>query len=191
MFDLHLITDRHLYKQTLEEVAACAEESGIDYFQLREKDLRDDELYRLAVSIRPLLKSNKFILNGRLDVALAAGADGVHLQRENLPVGVVKKKNPGLIVGYSAHEEEEMKLAVRDGADYVFVSPVYPTKSKDRALGLETVKAWTAAEKNYPVVALGGIRQKDLEAFQKLGLKGVAGISLFIEDGIFIKPYVR
>src|SRR5262245_49669266 len=124
-FAYYLITDRNLYRCSLEEVAEHAEEAGISYFQLREKDLLSSDLLDLAKKVRLRLIQTNFIVNGRVDVALAAGADGVHLQAGNVPIHAVRKAAPHLMIGYSAHSHQDMKSAEAEGADYLLLSPVF------------------------------------------------------------------
>jgi thiamine-phosphate pyrophosphorylase len=141
----------------------------------------------LAQHIRPALDRTKFIVNGHLDVAIAAGADGVHLQRGNLPVGVVRDAFPGLLIGYSAHSIDEIMDAEKQGADYVLASPVFQPLSKESALtpiGQQTLQLWVRNSK-IPVFGLGGITENNLKMISDAGCAGAAGISLFIKNGIF------
>jgi len=182
-----LITDRKVYRQPLHEVAGLAEEAGVDYFQLREKDLHSADLLEIARHLRPLLVRTRFIINGHLDVALASGADGVHLQRENIPVSVVRRNYPALIIGYSAHSSEELEMSEESGADYAFVSPIFQTRSKTSLLpplGIDQLARWTAGRK-IPVFGLGGVTGLNLEDLQRSGCAGAAGISLFVRNGKF------
>jgi thiamine-phosphate pyrophosphorylase len=126
-------------------------------------------------------------VNGRLDVALAAGADGVHLQKENIPVAAVKTKYPQLKVGYSAHSLEEMEIAEREGADYLFISPVFAPLSKASSLaahGLLNAGLW-ARKMKIPVFALGGVTRDRIPEIKGAGFAGAAGISFFVDDGVF------
>ena len=182
-----LITDRKLYRESLLETAAAAEESDVDYFQLREKDLPLGDLLDLAKNIRKCLKKTIFIVNGSLEVALASGADGVHLQKENIPVDAVRAKFPALKIGYSAHSYEEIRQAEQHGASYVFISPVFQTLSKNSPaspIGAKAAADWSASAR-IPVFALGGIAAENIAILQSNGLNAVAGISLFIRDGKF------
>jgi thiamine-phosphate pyrophosphorylase len=186
-FEYHLITDRRLQRQPFHEIAQLADEAGIDYFQLREKDLQPAELLKIARHIRPFLVRTKFIINASLDVALAAEADGVHLQKENLPVREIRKRYPALIIGYSAHSLDELKHAEIDGANYIFVSPLFSPISKHSALpaiGCDELCKWII-DRNATVIALGGISVSNLPEVAKAGAKGAAGISLFIKNGYF------
>jgi thiamine-phosphate pyrophosphorylase len=182
-----LITDRKLYHESLVETAAAAEASNVDYFQLREKDLSIRDLLALAKSIRPQLKKTLFIVNGSLEVALASAADGVHLQKENIPVGAVRSRFPHLKIGYSAHSLDEISAAEQQGASYVFISPVYRPFSKtssETPIGEDVAAKWSRSAE-IPVFALGGISGERLATLKSAGVGAVAGISLFIHDGRF------
>jgi thiamine-phosphate pyrophosphorylase len=186
-FQYSLISDRKLYRRPLEEVAREAENAGVSYFQLREKDLTPAELLQVAKKIRSVLKSTKFIINGQTDVALSCGADGVHLQVNNLPVDSVRSAFPNLLIGYSAHSPEEMKSAEAMGADYLFISPIFPTQSKSHLLppiGIARLKTW-ASSSGIPVFALGGVTPGKLDELRDSGCAGAASISLFLEHGEF------
>jgi thiamine-phosphate diphosphorylase len=183
----HLISDRKLYKQSLPEIATHAEAAGVEFFQLREKDLSVRELLSVAKRIRSVLSKTKFIVNGSLEVALAGGADGVHLQKENVPVEIVRSKFQTLMIGYSAHHYEEMNDAARQGASYVFISPVFTPRSKNTSavpLGATTVCSW-ANSIDIPVFALGGITVSNEKELIEGGCTGIAGISLFVQEGMF------
>jgi thiamine-phosphate pyrophosphorylase len=184
-----LITDRAQYRQPLHEVAELAEEAGIDYFQLRQKDLQPAELLQLARHVRPRLTRTRLIVNGQLDVAIAADADGVHLQKANIPVSAVRERFPDLIIGYSAHSREELREAEKSGATYIFLSPVFQTRSKESflpPLGLETFCAWIQDIRT-PVFALGGIDGSNVRDLFQAGCAGAAGISFFLDNGKFSK----
>jgi thiamine-phosphate pyrophosphorylase len=183
----HLITDHHQYRQPIHEIAQQAELNGIRYFQLREKQIAKRELLDIANHIRPELDQTKFIVNGHLDVALASEADGVHLQAGNIPVQEVRKNFPHLLIGYSAHSREEIIEAEAGGADYVFISPIFPPISKKGnlpALGIDKVKEWSSLV-HIPVFALGGITAANLSELAKADCHCVAGISLFLRNGQF------
>jgi thiamine-phosphate diphosphorylase len=182
-----LITDRTRFKQSLSEVAMQAEVAGIDYFQLREKDLHGRDLLLLAKSLRAILRKTRLIVNGSLDVALACGADGVHLQKQNVPVSAVREAFPDLEIGYSAHSLQEMTTAANSGASYVFISPIFDPISKESvspALGPRLGALW-ASSVNIPVFALGGISKENQSEIANGNFAGIAGISFFIREGIF------
>ena len=113
--------DRFLGK--LEE----ALEGGIRSLQIREKDLRSKDLLLLAQEVRPLVHryNAKLFINDRADIAVMAGADGVHLTEASVQASEVKNKFPDLVVGVSTHSIEGARLAEKQGADYITFSPIY------------------------------------------------------------------
>jgi thiamine-phosphate pyrophosphorylase len=155
--------------------------AGIDAVQLREKDLADRALYELARLARAVLPTARLLVNGRADVALAAGADGVHLPVDGPPAAALRARfGPGLVIGVSTHRVEEVERARRDGADYAVFGPVYATPAKARygpPAGLAELAR--AAATGIPVVALGGITLERLGEVASTGAAGVAGIRLF------------
>jgi thiamine-phosphate pyrophosphorylase len=186
-FQYYLITDHHQYRQPIHEIAQQAELNGIRYFQLREKEIQKRELLEIAKHIRPELEKTKFIVNGHLDVALACQADGVHLQAGNILVKEVRRKFPHLLIGYSAHSREEVLEAESAGADYVFISPIFPPISKHESLpplGVAKLKEWSSLV-HIPVFALGGISASNLVEVADAGCHCAAGISLFLRNGKF------
>ncbi len=186
-FQYCLISDRSLYDQPLREVAAEAEKAGVDYFLLREKDLSPQELLSLAHELRKMLHHTRMMIHGHLDVALACKADGVHLQKDNIPVAAVRANYRDLKIGYSAHSFEEMKQAEGEGADYVFISPIFQPLSKPSGLpphGLSPLTAWTA-RMEITVFALGGVSPQNVPELRKTGCSGAAGISLFVKERMF------
>jgi thiamine-phosphate pyrophosphorylase len=183
----YLITDHHQYRQPIHEIAQQAELNGVRYFQLREKKIAKRELLAIANHIRPELDQTKFIVNGHLDVAIACQADGIHLQAGNISVKEVRKSFPQLLIGYSAHSREEILEAESQGADYVFVSPIFPPISKNESLpplGVAKLKQWSSLV-HIPLFALGGITAANLSEIAQAGCHCVAGISLFLRNGQF------
>jgi thiamine-phosphate pyrophosphorylase len=177
-----LITDRNAFHRPLHEVAEFAEEAKIDYFQLREKNLTSRELLDHAKHLGSILVHTKLIINGHLDVAIASGADGVHLQKNSVPIEVVRRRFPDLIVGYSAHSPEELQEARLQGASYAFLSPLFAPRSKQsdlKPIGIPQFKEWIT-RCNIPVFALGGINETNLREVEQTGCAGVAAISLFV-----------
>jgi thiamine-phosphate pyrophosphorylase len=149
-------------------------EAGIGAVQIREKDLEDRALYGLARLARSALPpAVRLLVNGRIDVAVAAGADGVHLPADGVPVAPLRARfGPRMMIGRSTHRLEEVKRARDEGADYVTFGPVYETPGKGAPVGLGELARAAAA--GLPVYALGGVT---LERFGELAGAGVAGIA--------------
>ncbi len=186
-FSLFAISDRAvLGEEGLETWLRSLADAGIDPLQIavqiREKDLEDRPLYDLARLARRILPPPaRLLVNGRLDVALAAGADGAHLPADGVPLAALRQQfGPGVLLGRSTHTVEEVEQARRDGADYVTFGPVYPTPSKERygpPRGLEELARAAAA--GIPVYALGGITLERFGEVASAGAAGVAGIRIF------------
>ncbi|MBV8203272.1 MAG: thiamine phosphate synthase [Acidobacteria bacterium] len=156
--------------------------AGVDAVQLREKRLDDLALYELARLARAALPPPALLLvNGRADVALAAGADGVHLPADGVPAGALRARFGGsLLIGVSTHRLEEVEQARRAGADYVLFGPVYPMPAASGhgpPVGLAALAR--AATLGIPVYALGGVTLERFAAVAAAGAAGVAGIRLF------------
>jgi len=153
--------------------------------QIREKDLDDRALYGLARLARSALPpSTRLLINGRLDIALAAldpDTDGAHLPVDGPPAAALRARfGPGVLLGVSTHHVEEVERAQRDGADYVTFGPVYATPGKARfgpPAGLDALRR--AAAVGLPVYALGGVTLERLGEIAQAGAAGVAGIRLF------------
>ncbi|AAC07326.1 thiamine phosphate synthase [Aquifex aeolicus] len=181
---LYAITDRKKYGENFLETLEKILKKGVRMVQLREKDLKDRELYKLAKEVRALTKKYKALLliNERFDIALAVEADGVHLPEQSFPPSVVKRVNPNFIVGFSAHSLESAKYAEKEGADFITLSPIFKTSSHPEAqpIGLKTLKE-VSEKVNIPVYALGGITWEKIKVCYKNGAYGIAGISMFLE----------
>ena len=123
--------------------------AGVGIVQLREKDLEGRRLYELAVEFRRRTEAAGalLIIDDRVDIALAAGADGVHLGQADLPVAAALRVAPDLIIGASSHSREEALAAQSDGAGYVNIGPIFSTPTKPAAipLGVEAIPTHRAA----------------------------------------------
>ncbi len=150
--------------------------------QVREKDLSDGRLARFVeeLSRLPEKKETRLLVNERLDIACAGGADGVHLPSDSLPLSQVRGRTG--IVGISCHAEEDLEEAARAGASYVLLGPVFPTPSKPGmpALGLPVLEK-LCRRFPIPILALGGVTQENAADCIRAGAVGVAGIRLFQE----------
>lgn len=171
-------------------MAARAAGAGVDWIQIREKDLGGRALFDLVSAVVAQAAPARILVNDRLDVALAAGAAGVHLGGEGLPVGPVRGwcgagAPKGFLVGKSCHSLEEARLAEREGADYVFFGPVFATPSKlafGPPQGIERLGEVCRALR-IRVVAIGGITPKNACECVHAGAGGVAAIRWFQEPG--------
>ena len=170
---------------------------GVDFVQIREKDLSDRRLLELTRRIVEMAREVpravrcRILVNGRADIAAAAGADGVHLTSSDLGILDMRAWIPKkFIVGASVHTMREIRAACARGVDYVLVGHVFPTVSKEgmgAALGVGFLRR-ACIEASVPVFALGGITAERIHAVMQAGAVGVAGISLFQNDdgfGIF------
>ncbi|WP_457644309.1 thiamine phosphate synthase [Persephonella sp.] len=177
----YAITDRKQFRYDFEIQIKRMLEAGIRLFQLREKDLPSYELFEYAVKMEKLLKGYDafFTVNERVDIAVLTGAVGVHLPEKSIPVDVVKHKFPDLIIGKSCHSLESALNAEREGADYIFFSPIFKTPGKGRPVGLEELRKVVRKVK-IPVYALGGITEDRIPDVLDTGAYGVAGIRIFI-----------
>ncbi|MDK2815743.1 MAG: hypothetical protein PWR22_371 [Moorella sp. (in: firmicutes)] len=176
---LYVITSRRLAgARSLVDLAAKLE--GVDYLQLREKDLTGRELYHLALDIKQVLPpGTRLLINDRLDVALAAGADGVHLGENSLPPAVARRLlGPEKIMGVSVHSVTAAREAEKAGADYLLFGHIFPTTSKEGIppRGVGSLRE-VVASVGIPIIALGGINTANARQCLAAGARGVAVMS--------------
>ena len=188
-FSLYLITDRHQTSgRDLPAVVEEALEGGMRAVQLREKDLSPRKLLELALTMRELTGryGAKLIINDRIDIALAADADGVHLGEASIPVDAARLLlGPNRLIGVSCHSREGALAAEQGGADFITFGPVYHTPSKaayGAPVGVERL-AETVELLSIPVFALGGIKRENTPEAMAAGAAGVALISAIIAAG--------
>jgi thiamine-phosphate pyrophosphorylase len=185
-YDLYVITDEAIAGGlSHEEIARRAIAGGADVIQLRDKACGCRELCRIGRSLRTItMKTGTlFIVNDRLDVALACGADGVHLGQNDIRVGVARQiAQPGFIIGVSVGTVDEAVRADEQGADYIAISPVFSTASKNDAgpgRGLDVVREIRRSV-SVPVIAIGGINLDNVREVIAAGADGVAVISAVV-----------
>jgi thiamine-phosphate pyrophosphorylase len=154
--------------------------AGARWIQLRDKAAPTRALLGLARRLGEAVRraGGVFVVNDRLDVALAAGADGVHLGQDDLPVSAARRLGPDLVVGASTHSVEQAEQAQAEGADYVALGSIYPTASKPgfELVGLEALRR-ARPRLARPLVAIGGITPERVPAVLAAGADGVAVIS--------------
>lgn len=186
-FRLYLITDRKLFG-SLEAMLRAVEsalQGGVKAVQLREKDLGIRDLLGLAYQMRELTArfGARLFINDRVDIALAVGADGVHLGRTGIPVQAARKASDNrLMIGVSTHSLQEAKQAQTDGADFITLGPVYETPSKmqyGRPVGLPVLEE-TAGASSLPVFAIGGVTNYRVKEVLSKGAYGIALISAIL-----------
>lgn len=187
MLTLYAVTDRTwLHGRTLGEVVEQVILGGATMVQLREKDKTPDEILASAREIVPICKKYgvPFIMNDSIELARAAGADGVHLGQSDVPGDNVRELAGDLILGLSANTIESAKRAQALGADYLGVGAVFGTTTKHDAhhLSPEALREITSAV-NVPVVAIGGINADNILQLTGCGMQGAAVVSaLFAQD---------
>lgn len=177
-----MILDRHLARSYgLAELARQVIDNGATCIQVRLKAEPDRDILDFTAEVVRLAaeRGAPVIVNDRVDIALAAGAAGVHVGESDLPVAVVRRLvGPDLVVGASAGCAETARRAQQDGADYVGVGPVFPTPVKPDA---EVVPAGTIAAIrriiSLPIIAIGGINENNLHIPLAEGADGIAVIS--------------
>lgn len=168
---------------TVARMAAAVAE-GVDWVQLREPGLTAARLWQLCRQMLSWLGHNhpstRLFVNDRLDLALAAGAHGVHLPARGLTIGDARAlAPPGFLVGLSCHSPAEARAAAVAGADFCVLGPVFATPSKPGASPLGTAALAVARELTMPVLALGGVDEARAAACMAAGAAGLAGIRLF------------
>jgi thiamine-phosphate pyrophosphorylase len=211
---LYYITDRTQFpgdelarcRQLLEKLREAAK-AGVDYIQLREKDLAPRELEELAGEAMRVIceqknavsensRRGRLLINSRTDVALAVGADGVHLRSDDVSPAEVRKiaqavlsrnskpDTRDFVVAVSCHSEKEVRSAAEAGADFVVFAPVFEKRdaSAVNPTGFEALAA--AARHRIPVFALGGVTLENAHSCMKAGAAGIAGIRLFQQNVI-------
>jgi thiamine-phosphate pyrophosphorylase len=184
--DLYVITDETIAGgRTHAGITRDAVLGGADIIQLRDKGRSRAELITVGREIAAITKKSgvAFIINDRLDVAIACGADGVHLGQDDMPVSTARQLAPeGFIIGVSAGTVAEAVEAERGGADYIALSPTFSTASKDDAgpgHGLACLAAIKRAV-SVPVIAIGGINRQNVRDVIAAGADGIAVISAVV-----------
>ena len=179
---LYAVTDRAWTgKQTLYEQVEAALKGGVTCVQLREKELDETAFLQEAKELCALCRRYgvPFLVNDNVEIAIACGADGIHVGQEDLTAGEVRRRvGENMILGVSVHTVEEACQAVRDGADYLGLGAVFPTSTKTdvEQMSNETLRAICDAV-DVPIVAIGGINRGNILRLAGSGVDGVALVS--------------
>ena len=177
-FNLYVITDTGSgLGRSHQEIAKRAVEGGADIIQLRDKNLSAKELTKIGSQIKTIIGQNAaLIINDRADIALACGADGVHLGQDDLPVPVAREiLGAERIIGVSTHSIEQAIDAQAKGADYIAIGPIFstPTKPDYKAVGLEILEQVRDLLKA-PFLAIGGINRDNVNEIIRRGVRRAA-----------------
>ncbi len=182
-----LVTDRHRTQgdDQLVRLVRRATGAGVNLVQIRERGLEDRRLLALTRSIVAAVEGTaRVVVNDRVDVALAAGADGVHLRADSPPAAAVRAMVPaGFLVGRSVHSEAEALEAAASGVDYLVLGTIFPTASKPAGvlpLGLKPLER-AARAIPVPILAIGGITADNVGKVAAAGAAGFAAIGLFAD----------
>ena len=179
---LYAVTDRAWTgKQTLYDQVEAALKGGVTCVQLREKELDETAFLQEAKELCALCRRYgvPFLVNDNVEIAIACGADGIHVGQEDLAAGEVRRRvGETMILGVSVHTVEEACQAVRDGADYLGLGAVFPTSTKTdvEQMPNETLRAICDAV-DVPIVAIGGINRGNILRLAGSGVDGVALVS--------------
>ena len=178
-YTLYLCTDRNIMTtETIEESVELAIKGGVSVVQLREKECSSREFYEMAKAVKTITDAYEvpLLINDRIDIALAVGADGVHLGQSDLPLDAARNLlGADKIVGATANTVELAQKAWREGADYLGVGDVFgtTTKADTRHITLEELKA-------IPIVAIGGVNEDNIALLRETGVDGAAVISAIV-----------
>ena len=185
-YALYLITDAQLARgRSLRDVVQAAIQGGVTVVQYREKQASARRMIEHARELRDVCRDQgvTFIVNDRVDVALALEADGVHVGQDDMPASLVRTLiGPGKILGVSADTAEQALAAQSDGADYIGAGPIYPTDTKTDTtppIGLSGLEDIVRAFP-LPVVAIGGLKASNAGLVIRAGAAGVAVVSAIV-----------
>ena len=183
---LYLVTDRGALKgKDLFKILSDSMRAGLDMVQFRDKEASDTDFLEAASKIKDLLKEKEvlFIINDRVDIALALDADGVHLGQEDTPVEVVRRiLGRKKIIGFSARSLEEALVAAEKSVDYIALGAIFPTPVKPdyETPGLEALKQ-AVKQIKIPLVAIGGINESNIGDVAATGVKRIAVVRAILE----------
>ncbi len=180
--DFYFITDSNLTREGELADVKAALAAGAKVIQYREKKAQSREMYETALLIKDLCHAADavLIINDRIDIAMAVGADGVHIGSKDIPGRAARRIiPPGMILGISAANMEQARRAMEDGADYLGVGPVFPTATKDDAdpaTGTDFLNELRQIT-GLPIIAIGGISLENASGVIRAGADSVCAIS--------------
>ena len=162
-------------------IVADIASAGAKIVQIREKNLSDSSMFELVKKCREITDRSGMLLivDDRVDIAIAAGADGVHLGQEDFPLTEAKKLAPEMLFGVSTHNAEEIRKALSDGCGYLNIGPMFPTRTKSvacGALGLEKIEELVPMV-TCPFSVMGGIKEHHLEMLCSKGFRHIAMVT--------------
>ncbi|MDI6738893.1 MAG: thiamine phosphate synthase [Candidatus Edwardsbacteria bacterium] len=180
--DLYPVTDQaQSLGRSNDEVLSGIIAGGARIVQLREKELGKREFYEMACRFRAATERHGLLLiiNDHLDVALACGADGVHLGQDDLPLSAARKIAPELLIGISTHSLDEARCAQSQGADYVNIGPIFPTSTKQVTIPPRTPQAIREAAPHLtiPFTVMGGINRSNIGQVLAAGARRIAVVT--------------
>lgn len=183
MRGVYLVTDRALCgNRSVQDVILLAVQGGVAYVQLREKDLSTRMFVEEAVAVKKMLApyAVPLIINDRMDVALACGADGIHIGQEDMPYETARRlMGPKAMIGLSVETWEDVQKAQALDVDYIGVSPVFATPTKTDTgepwglAGVQKIRTFS----RHPLVAIGGIHESNAKEVVKAGAGCLAVVS--------------
>lgn len=194
---LYPITDRHVSGLSHAEQVAILSDGGATLIQLREKIDPPLRFFAEAEAALQVARGRgaRIIINDRVDIALALGADGVHLGQEDLPPDAARRiLGNDAIIGFSTHNLEQARLAAQMPVDYVAIGPIFATTTKQSAnvpLGLEELQRVRYALGNIPLVAIGGLTSENIAAAVNAGADAVALIGDIWESALEAPARIR
>lgn len=160
-----------------------AVKAGVSVVQYREKCASSKKMYEEALVLRRICKRITFIVNDRVDIALAVGADGVHIGRDDMPLDITRKiLGRKSIIGVTVHSVKEAQAAQKAGADYLGVSPIFLTSTKNdagRPVGVKMIKV-IKSKVSIPIIAIGGITISNAKDVLTAGADGFCAISAVV-----------
>lgn len=194
---IYPITDRNISGLSHAEQVAALIEGGATLIQLREKNLSGREFFEDAKRACDIARAAgaKLLINDRVDLVMALGADGVHLGQQDLPPAEARKLlGENAIVGFSTHNIQQLSAALEMPLDYVAIGPIFATSTKtnpDPVVGLNGIRAVREIAGDRAIVAIGGITEKNLADVFEAGADSAAMIGAVLGNGSHIADAMR